>query len=86
LSTDPVGTLTKLTDALGPASQVAITAAVAHCSADAMRQRGGGQARHVRAATVGDSHNHLTEAHLAIFRDEQYEYAPYIRSLGYPVR
>ena len=40
LSTDPVGTLTKLTDALGPASQDAITAAVAHCSADAMRQRG----------------------------------------------
>jgi hypothetical protein len=80
----PAGTLTKLTNALAPASQDAIAAAVAYCSADAMRQRGGGEARHVRAATVGDSHNHLTEEHLAIFRADPY--ARYIESLGYSVR
>jgi hypothetical protein len=37
----------------------------------------------VRAATVGDSRERLTEAHLAIFREC---YADQIRSLGYEVR
>lgn len=84
LHADPVATLSSLTDRLGPASQEAIAAAVEHCSADAMRQRGGGEAKHVRSATVGDSHRHLTEEHLAVFRDDRY--ARLIESLGYPVR
>ena len=84
LHADPVATLTGLTERLGPASPEKITAAVEYCSADAMRQRGGGEARHVRSATVGDSHRHLTEAHLEVFRDDRY--ARLIESLGYPVR
>ena len=84
LHADPVGALTKLSEQLGPASPDTIMAAVTHCSADAMRQRGGGEAQHVRAATVGDSRNHLTDEHLAIFRDDRY--ARLIESLGYAVR
>ncbi len=84
LHADPVATLAGLTDRLGPASAEKIAAAVQHCSADAMRQRGGGEAKHVRSATVGDSHRHLTEEHLKVFRDDRY--AQLIKSLGYPVR
>lgn len=84
LHRDPVAILTGLSDRLGPASPAKIEAAVRHCSADAMRQRGGGEAEHVRSATVGDSYNHLTDEHLAVFRDDRY--ARLIESLGYPVR
>ena len=84
LHRDPVATLSGLTDRLGPASPAKIEAAVAHCSAEAMRQRGGSEARHVRSATVGDSYNHLTVEHLAVFRDDRH--AHLIESLGYPVR
>lgn len=84
LHRDPVGTLTAVAARLGPASDEQIEAAVRYCSADAMRQRGKGEARHVRTATVGDSHNHLTDDHLAIFRDEPY--APLVEALGYRVR
>lgn len=84
LHRDPVGTLTTVAARLGPASPEKIEAAVRHCSADAMRQRGKGEAKHVRTAIVGDSHNHLTDAHLAIFRTEPY--AQLVEALGYPVR
>lgn len=84
LHADPVATLTTLTAELERAGREQIEAAVAHCSADAMRQRGGKEAKHVRTATVGDSQGHLTEAHLAIFRED--EYAALVRSLGYDVR
>jgi hypothetical protein len=40
-------------------------------------------AMHVRSGTVGESKQHLTEAHLAVFRDQ---YADLIRALGYEVR
>jgi hypothetical protein len=84
LHADPVDTLARLTAELHPVSQETIAAAVAHCSADAMRQRGGAEARHVRTAKVGDSQNHLTEEHLSIFRGEPY--AGLIQGLGYTVR
>lgn len=84
LHADPVGTLTAVTARLGPAGPDKIAAAVEYCSADAMRQRTTGGAKHVRTATVGDSHNHLTEEHLAIFRGERY--ARLLRALGYEVR
>ena len=48
-----------------------------------MRQKSAMMTWNVRAATVGDSRQHLSEAHLAIFRER---YAEQIRSLGYEVR
>ena len=47
------------------------------------RRQSKGMARQVRVATAGDWRNHLTEAHLAIFRRC---HADLIRSLGYEVR
>lgn len=84
LHADPVGTLDQLTARLAPASHERIEAAAAYCSADAMRQRGGTEAKHLRTASVGDSQAHLTEAHLEIFR--MTEYAALVRALGYPLR
>jgi hypothetical protein len=83
LKADPVAELTRLTGALGPVENAKIEAAVEKCSADRMRQMSRGMARHVRKATTGDWRNHLTDAHLAIFRER---YGELIRRLGYEVR
>ena len=83
LHRDPVGELTRATNQIEPVDPERIKRAVATCSADNMRQRSRGMAKHVRTATVGDSNNHLGNAHLAIFRER---YADLIRGLGYDVR
>jgi hypothetical protein len=80
---DPMGTLTRATDQIAPVAPERIAHAVEECSAENMRQRGAGMAKHVRTATVGDSKKHLSEEHLAIFREL---YADLIRGMGYEVR
>jgi len=83
LHRDPVATLARLTETLGPLPPERIGHAVEACSADAMRQQGGKRSTHVRAAVVGDSRRRLSDEHLAIFRDQ---HADLIRALGYEVR
>jgi hypothetical protein len=83
LHADPVGELNRLTDAIRPASLEAINRAVEACSAENMRQRSKGMAKHVRAARPDDARQRLTEEHYAAFRET---YAALILELGYEVR
>jgi hypothetical protein len=83
LHRDPVATLRRIAARVGTLPEGRIVEAVEDCRAENMRARSAKLARHVRSATVGDSEQHLSEAHLAIFRDR---YGDLVRSLGYPVR
>ncbi len=83
LSHDPVGTLRRAADQIGPVSDEQLAIAVDYCRADRMRQRTRGGNTHVRSATVGDSRRQLTSAHFAAFRDA---YHDLIEELGYEVR
>lgn len=83
LHRDPLGTLRRVTERIGPVPEERVARAVEACRAEKMRQKTAKYARHVRSATVGDSEQHLTAAHLAIFRER---YGDLVRSLGYPVR
>ena len=80
---DPLAELTRATNALAPVPPERILEAIEACSAENMRQRTKHASRRVRVARVGDSREQLSEAHLAIFREQ---YADEIRSLGYKVR
>ncbi len=82
LHADPAAALRRGTDQIGPVAPGRIEAAIEACSAETMRQSNRA-AKHVRAATVGDSRARLDEAHLAIFRER---HADLVRSLGYEVR
>ena len=79
----PVEALTRVTEQIAPVEPERIVAAIEACRAENMRQRSAMMAWNVRVAKVGDSRERLTEAHLAIFREN---YADLIRSLGYEVR
>jgi Sulfotransferase domain len=83
LHDDPVAALTRVTKQIAPVERRRIEAAIEACQAENMRQKSAAMASNVRVAKVGDSREHLTEAHLAIFRER---YADLIRSLGYEVR
>lgn len=83
LHADPLAELTRITDQMVPVETSAIERAIASCSAENLRKLGGRQAKHVRAAKVGDSRERLNDEHLAIFREQ---YADLIRGLGYEVR
>jgi hypothetical protein len=83
LHRDPHEALRRATEQVTPVPPDRIARAVEQCSAERMRQRSRGMAKHVRAATVGDSRNHLTSEHLTIFRER---YADLIRALGYETR
>jgi hypothetical protein len=80
---DPVAALTRVTEQMAPVERDRIEAAIEACRAANMRQKSAVKAWKIRAATVGDSRQRLTEVHLAIFRER---YADLIRSLGYKVR
>jgi hypothetical protein len=82
LHADPSGALTRVTDRIAPVEPAQIGQALDACSVEKMRQMSPELARHVRKGIVGDWYNHLTEAHLAIFRAQHSET---IRSLGYAV-
>ena len=79
----PLEMLTRVTEQIAPVEQTRIEAAIEWCRAENMRQRSAMMTWNVRAAKVGDSRERLSEAHLAIFREQ---YADQIRSLGYEVR
>jgi hypothetical protein len=79
----PLAELTPLTDRIERVPAARLERALEACSAENMRKMGDRKAKHVRAATVGDSRARLGEAHLAIFRER---YADLIRALGYEVR
>ena len=83
LHRDPVGELTGATERIAPVERERVEAAVEACRAEHMRRMSEKLAWHVRSATVGDAANHLTEAHLAVFRER---HAAVIRALGYEVR
>lgn len=83
LHADPAATLGRLAETLGPLPAERIAQAIESCSADTIRQQGGRRSGHVRAATVGDSRNRLSEEQLAVFREQ---HADLIRALGYEVR
>jgi hypothetical protein len=80
---EPVAALTRVTEQIEPVEPARIVAAIEACRAENMRQKSAMMTWNVRAATVGDSRQRLSEAHLAIFRER---YADQIRSLGYEVR
>jgi len=83
LHADPVGALTRVTNAIAPVPPSRIAAAIEACTAENMRQMHDKFAWHIRSAKVGDSRQRLTEAHLAVFRER---HADLIRTLGYEVR
>ena len=57
-------------------------AAIDACQADTLLKSRRGLAKLIRSATVGDWRNHLSTAHLAVFRDQ---HADLVRALGYEV-
>jgi hypothetical protein len=79
----PIEALTRVTDQIAPVEPDRIVAAIEACRAENMRQKSAMMAWNVRVAKVGDSRERLSEAHLAIFREN---HADLIRSLGYEVR
>ena len=80
----PVAALGRAAEQLGlPVTAAAIERAVAACRPDRMRRMDQVRQEHVRTAVAGDWANHLTEAHLAVFRAR---HAAAIRALGYEVR
>ncbi|MCA9877286.1 MAG: sulfotransferase domain-containing protein [Thermomicrobiales bacterium] len=83
LHENPVGSLLRVTSEISPVSEATIARALEVCRADRVRQQDEKMAWHVRAARVGDSRGKLTEAHLAIFREQ---HGDLIRELGYEVR
>lgn len=83
LHNDPVAELTRATDQLQPVDRERIKTAIEACRAENMRQMKPKFAWQVRAATVGDSRQHLDEPALAVFREH---HGDTIRSLGYDVR
>lgn len=83
LISSPFWNLKFLTDQIELVEDERIERAIAECAPERMRVIDETMALHVRTATVGDWRKHLTEAHLAIFRDH---HADVIRCLRYPVR
>ena len=80
---DPVAELTRATDQLQPVTTERIDDGDRGMRAENMRQMKPKFAWQVRAATVGDSRQHLDEPALAVFREH---HADTIRALGYEVR
>ena len=83
LHRDPRAELGRATALIAPAEPERIAKAIDACEAQNLLKARKGLSKRIRAATVGDWRNHLTDAHLAIFRDR---HADLIRSLGYSVR
>ena len=82
LHADPVTELTCATDQIEPISPERVARAIEACEADALLKSRRGLAKRIRSATVGDWRNHLSPAHLAVFRDR---HADLVRALGYEV-
>jgi hypothetical protein len=83
LHDDPVAELTRAADQLQPVAQESIETAIEACRSENMRQMKPKFAWQIRAATVGDSRQHLDETALAVFCEHHRDS---ICSLGYDVR
>lgn len=83
LHADPARAVTSLTEHIRPVEPERIARAVDACRAENLLQQRKGLKRRIRAATVGDWANHLSDEHLRIMRER---HAPAIERLGYDVR
>jgi hypothetical protein len=79
----PEEELTRATDQIQPVAPDRVRSAIEACKAENLLKTRKGLKRRIRAATSGDWRNHLSPAHLTIFRER---YADRIRALGYEVR
>ncbi len=82
LHDDPLHELQCSTNLIAPVTRERIEHALKDCSVENMKRKGARMTRRIRIATVGDWRNHLTELHLAIFRER---YADLICHLGYEI-
>jgi hypothetical protein len=83
LHADPLTALMRVTEVIAPVDRLRVETAIDMCGAQNMLRSRPGLGKRIRTATVGDWRNHLTEAHLAIFRTQ---YAESIQRLGYEVQ
>lgn len=83
LHRDPLATAKELTDRIKPVWWWRLKRAVGAADARKMKRQNVWMDKHIRSGTVGDSRNHLTEAHLAVFRDC---HADLVAQLGYDLR
>ncbi len=79
----PEEELTRATDQIEPVAPDRVRSAIEACQAENLLRTRKGLKRRIRAATSGDWRNHLSPAHLEIFRER---HADRIRALGYDVR
>jgi hypothetical protein len=82
LHEDPTTELVRATNRIAPVDPGRITAAIRDCEAQNLLRARKGLRKRIRTATVGDWRNHLSEPHLALFREHHGEL---IRLLGYEV-
>lgn len=80
---DPIAELSRVTAVIGEVPSARLEHAVDYCRADNMRQLSDQMQKHVRTATVGESHRRLNDTHLEIMRAV---HGDLIRALGYEVR
>jgi hypothetical protein len=78
----PEEEFTRATDQIEPVALDRVRSAIEACQAENLLRTRKGLKRRIRAATSGDWSNHLSPAHLEIFRDR---HADRIRALGYNV-
>jgi hypothetical protein len=82
LHRSPFLELKETTDCISPTIDEVIGEAIQACSAEKMRREKKNWEKHIRKGEIGDWQNHLTEAHLDIFRRQ---YGELIEKLGYEV-
>jgi hypothetical protein len=78
----PEEELSRATDQIEPVALDRVRSAIEACQAENLLRTRKGLRRRIRVATSGDWRNHLSQAHLEIFRNH---HADRIRALGYDV-
>ncbi|MGD8751682.1 MAG: sulfotransferase domain-containing protein [Anaerolineales bacterium] len=82
LKSDTYQTVKSITDQIQPVTDAVIHQALEETSAKRMREKSNILSRHIRKASVGDWRNHLTQAHLNVFKTY---HGDLIENLGYEV-